>query len=87
MQQVRKMRDSRPGKIEQWANWTFWPATAFSGAAVAMLVTGASDAAWRWFFPVYLFVGMPTILQAFVSDWARLRRIWRYWRGQSDDWA
>lgn len=83
----RKMTEDRVSKIEQWARWTFWPAAGLTIAALTMLLIGASEAVWRWFLPTYLVIGMPTIVDAFVSDWARLRRMWRYWRGESDDWA
>ena len=73
------------GKIEQWARWTFWPALLLTIICLAMLLIGASERAWQWFLPVYLLIGMPTILESFVSDFARLRSSWRSWRGAPDD--
>jgi hypothetical protein len=74
-------------KIEQWARWTYWPAVVLTVTGLVMLFTGASERVWQWFLPTYLLIGMPTIVESFVRDWTRLRRLWRYWRGDSDDWA
>ena len=73
-------------KIEQWARWTFWPALLLTIAGLAMLFTGAYERAWQWFLPVYLIIGLPTIVQSFVDDFARLRRMWHARKGSSDDW-
>jgi hypothetical protein len=87
MPQDGEMADGGLSKIEQWARWTIWPAAILTVAALALLLFGASEAIWRWFLPAYLVIGMPTIAEAFVRDWTRLRRMWRYWRGETDDWA
>ena len=72
-------------KIETLARWTFWPALLFTVVCLAMLLIGASEAVWQWFLPIYLLVGIPTIVESFVSDFARLRRAWRWRKGTSDD--
>jgi hypothetical protein len=74
-------------RIEQWARWTLWPSLILTLACLAMIFMGASERVWVWFLPTYLLVGMPTALEAFVSDWTRFRQLWRYWRGKSDDWT
>jgi hypothetical protein len=84
------MGDGKPvavGKIEQLARWTFWPAVVLTVTGLVMLFIGVSERVLQWFVPVYLVIGMPTIVESFVGDWARLRRLWRYWRGGSDDRA
>ena len=72
-------------KIETLARWTFWPALLFTILCLAMLLIGASETVWQWFLPIYLLVGMPTIVESFISDFARLRRAWRWRKGASDD--
>lgn len=84
------MGDGKPvavGKIQQLARWTFWPAVVLTVTCLVMLLTGASERVWQWFLPTYLLIGMPTIVESFVGDWTRLRRLWRYRRGGPDDWA
>jgi len=83
------MDDDEPvavGKIERWARWTLWPSLILTVVCLALVFTGAPESVWVWFAPTYLLVGTPTILEAFVTDWARLRLIWRYLKGESDDW-
>lgn len=84
------MSDDTPGpvgKIEQLARWTLWPSATLTVVCLGMLLTGAADRVWAWFLPTYLFIGLPIVLEAFVSDWTRLRRIWRYLRGETNDWT
>ena len=65
------------GKVEQWARWTFWPASILTVVCLAMLYWGAEGTTWKWFLPVYLLVGMPTIVESLASDFTRLRDLWR----------
>lgn len=84
------MSDREPvavGKIEKLARWTFWPTLVLTVTCLGLLFTGASERVWQWFLPVYLLIGLTTIIESFVGDWTRLRRLWRYRRGDSDDWA
>jgi hypothetical protein len=73
------------GKMERLARLALWPTVTLSVVGVGMLLASAADRGWAWFLPVYLFIGMPLVLDAFVTDWTRLRRIWRYLRGEADD--
>ena len=75
------------GKIELWARWTFWPAVILTVVCHVLLFTGVPETVWQWFLPAYLLFGMPTIVESFAGDWTRLRRLWRYRKGNSDDWA
>ncbi|RYE92469.1 MAG: hypothetical protein EOO77_46730 [Oxalobacteraceae bacterium] len=75
------------GKIERLAQWALWPTVTLSVVGVGMLLTSAAARVWAWFLPVYLFIGMPLVLNGFVADWTRLRRLWRYLRGEADDWT
>ena len=84
------MSDGDPvaaGKIEMWARWTFLPAVVLTVICLVLLFAGVSERVWQWFLPAYLLIGMPTIVEAFVGDWMRLRRLSRYRRGDSDDWT
>ncbi|GEM_PF-2759972 len=84
------MSDDTPkpvGKIERLAKWALWPSATLTVVCVGMLLIGVSDKVWAWVLPAYLFIGMPLVLDGFVSDWTRLRRIWRYLRGETDDWT
>lgn len=74
-------------KIDQWARRTFWPVVVLTLVCLVLLFTGASEKVWQWFLPAYLLVGMPTIVESFVEDWTRLRRLWRYRKNNSDDWV
>lgn len=88
--QDRNVSDDTPrpiGKIEQLARWALWPSATLSVVCLGMLITGAADRLWAWFLPTYVLIGMPLILDGVVGDWTRLRRIWRYLRGDIDDWT
>jgi len=73
------------GRLEQLARWTLWPALLLPVGCFAMLYTGASDRRWQWFLPVYLLVGIPPIGASFVSDFHRLRIMWRSRKGVGDE--
>lgn len=75
------------GMIERLARWALWPSAALSVVCLSMLLAGASSRVFAWFLPIYLVIGMPLVLDGFVSDWTRLRHIWRYLRGETDDWT
>lgn len=84
------MRDDTPrpvGKIERLARWALWPAATLSVVGLGMLLAGAPNRVFAWFLPIYLFIGMPLVLDGFVTDSTRLRRIWHYLRGETDDWT
>jgi len=73
--------------MERLARLALWPTVTLSVVGVGMLLASAADRVWAWFLPAYLFIGMPLVLDAFVIDWTRLRRIWRYLIGEADDWT
>jgi hypothetical protein len=78
-------RGAAEGKIEQWARWALWPALILTIARLAMLLAGVPERTWQWFLPVYLLIGVPLVLESFVSDFARLRSLWRSRKGTPDD--
>ncbi|VXC64019.1 conserved hypothetical protein [Sphingomonas sp. AX6] len=82
------MADGEPvaeSKIELLARWTFWPTVVLTVACLIMLPTGALERVGQWFLPVYILIGLPTIVESFVGDWTRLRYMWRYRKGGFED--
>ncbi len=75
------------GKIKRLTRWALWPAAILSVVGLGMLLAGAPNMAFAWFLPIYVLVGMPLVLDGFVTDWTRLRRIWHYLRAETDDWT
>lgn len=70
--------------IERLARWSMWPTMILTAVGIFLIFHGASKTTYGWFVLIYMIVGLPLIVDAFVGQaqaleaaWINLKIAWR----------
>lgn len=69
--------------IERLARWSMWPTMILTAVGIFLIFQGASKTTNGWFVLIYMIVGLPLIVDAFVGQaqaleaWINLKIAWR----------
>ncbi|KQN89788.1 hypothetical protein ASE95_16535 [Sphingomonas sp. Leaf231] len=70
--------------IERLARWSMWPTIILTAVGLYLIYVGASKATYGWFVLIYMIVGLPLIVDAFVGQaqaaeaaWINVKIAWR----------